>query len=293
MSNIVENMFHDIEDLEEEAFIQEKANELSNRDDTMILDIYDLIPHERNRALSAENVSDLAKNIRLNGLLQYPIVKPDGNGKFIILAGHNRIAACKLNVEEFKEEKFKKIRCIVKNSDPIDSELILIDTNVKSNPLSPYDMMMALGRKEELLKIKKQNGELKGNLKNIISEESTLARSQVQTYLSIYKKATHNVKTALKDGSINLSQALKICKLSNELQEDHLEKQLMKKEILYPADPNSQYRKLLHNYQKSGAALSKYLSTLPERMIDSKQKDLLKFIEQMSDLLDMIINEVH
>lgn len=293
MSNIVENMFHDIEDFEEEAFIQEKANELSNRDDTMILDIYDLIPHERNRALSAENVSDLAKNIRLNGLLQYPIVKPDGNGKFIILAGHNRIAACKLNVEEFKEEKFKKIRCIVKNSDPIDSELILIDTNVKSNPLTPYDMMIALGRKEELLKIKKQNGELKGNLKNIISEESTLARSQVQTYLSIYKKATHNVKTALKDGSINLSQALKLCKLSNELQEDLLEEQLMKKESLHPADPNSQYRKLLHNYQKSGAALSKYLSTLPVRMIDSKQKDLLKFIEQMSDLLDMIIDEVH
>lgn len=290
MNDIITNMFEEIEDLDMAETIIQKEKELIQRDDTKIIDIYDLIPHERNRELDQIYVEDLAKNIRLNGLLQYPIVTPDGNGKFVILAGHNRIAACKYNVENYDEEIYKKIRCIVKSSDDIDNELILIDTNVKINPLSPYDLMNALGRKEELLRLKKQKGEIKGNLKSIISEESTLARSQVQTYLTIYKKAVPAVKKALKSSTINLSQAFKISKLPIERQDEELI-QIQMKKSKKNKDVNERYQRLLKSYFNASSSLNDYLQTLPESMLDDRQHDLMLLITQMHGLIKVIIDE--
>lgn len=252
------------------------------RDESKLLDLKLLIPNEKNRKLDDANVLDLARNIRINGLLQYPIVVPNDDGTFTIIAGHNRIAACNVNVKTYGEKQFERIRCIIKPKDDINNELMMIDTNLKINALGPYDMMIAIGRKEELLKKMKSENKLKGNLKDIIAEQSTLARSQVQTYLTIYKKGSQEVKNELKQKKINLSQALNLSKLPKEDQVISLHKVHDKKKN--PDLLEKSYIKLLNTFFSAAIDLNDYLYMLPVNMLDEKQKDMKELTHRIKTL---------
>lgn len=177
-----------------------------------LVDINLIISNAKNRQVSVSYVNSLAISILENGLLQPPIVFKNSNNLYVILSGHHRIAACKLLLEQGHPE-FQYINCFINNDDEIEQELILIDSNLESNPLTVYETMMAIGRKEELLQIKRAAGDLKfkGSMRKYLAQSlSGLEETQVGTYLKIYKKAIDAVKEALKNELITLAEAGKI-----------------------------------------------------------------------------------
>lgn len=56
----------------------------------------DLIPAPWNKRaeITAESVSDIMGSIKTSGLIHLPVVRRDGQGRYQILAGHRRVAAC-------------------------------------------------------------------------------------------------------------------------------------------------------------------------------------------------------
>lgn len=197
---------------------------VNQKNDTKLIPIHALIPHPNNRPVDHNVVRSLSDSIAINGLQQYPTVTDNGDGRFTILAGHHRIEACKLLLKTYGDHTFNNIRCKVIPYDRLYNELVLLDTNIQSNPLSNYEMMIAIGRKEEILKTLKQENTnvYTGSLRKVLASETRLAPTQVQTYLSIYHKATSNVKKALKDEKITLSEALRLVNKYTENQDEYL-----------------------------------------------------------------------
>lgn len=194
-----------------------------------------LIPNPKNRELNEEKVLEYMASIRLNGLLQDPLVQPLDDDTYMILSGHHRIAAYRRLAKE--NPVFRSIECKVASADldSIHAEMALIDGNLNS-PLSAYEKVMAIGRKEELLKElandhKHELGKGKGTLRDIIAAQISLQSTQVGKYLRIYKRSCNEVLKALKANDITVEQASIICKFPLEQQPQLLHSQSYKNKI--------------------------------------------------------------
>lgn len=184
-----------------------------------VISINLLVSHKKNRELDEEHVKGLANSILINGLLDYPLVSKNEKGFYTILAGHHRIAACRYLVEE-GYTAFAEVPCRVVQKDELDQELILIDSNLESKGLTAYQTMEAIGRKEEILRLKKANGiKVKGVLSEVIANSiSDMNSRQVRTYLKIYKNGSAYLKDALKNDRVTVSEAEKLANLPKEEQ---------------------------------------------------------------------------
>lgn len=99
------------------------------------------------RLYPSEKMEDLAQNIRENGVINPCIVRP-WNGKYQILAGHNRTEAAKL-------AGLTRIPCIVKEVDDDLAALYMVDSNLyqreqilPSERASAYELKMRVYRRK-------------------------------------------------------------------------------------------------------------------------------------------------
>ncbi len=139
---------------------------IQNDQGVRVLNINDLVdaPSEWNfyEPFSEEKLYELVESIIRNGLLHPIVVWEQKDGKFMILAGHNRVRAYKLIYELSQNEDFLNIVATVKGKDQIteiEAREIIIDTNWVARELSVYERMMSvtekfitLGTKYELKK---------------------------------------------------------------------------------------------------------------------------------------------
>lgn len=72
-------------------------------------------------------LEDLSENIRQHGIIQPITVRPRSNGRFQIIAGHNRVAASKL-------AGLTVIPALVQNLDDDQAAIVMIDSNLKTRP---------------------------------------------------------------------------------------------------------------------------------------------------------------
>lgn len=205
------------------------------KDDLKVIPLTSLCAHPKNRGINKEKVLEYVNSIRINGIIYEPVVKANDDGSYTILSCHHRIEACRILAKE--NPKYLHIKCKVKYLDDIDAELLLIDSNLTS-PLTSYEKMMNIGRKEEIFKEKIVNGELGvgGPLRDIVAAHSSMLKTtQVGTYLRIYKRGTSTLKEALKKNLISVEAAAQICLLPAEQQNKALKsgKIMIKKEDVF------------------------------------------------------------
>lgn len=181
-------------------------------DMTRNIALSDIIDNPKNRAVSDEKVAEYAESILEIGMIEDPVVTSMDDGTFMILSGHHRIAACRKLSQTY--DGYDVVRCKVMHKDEIDQELVLLQGNIMHNPLTAYEKMIAIGRQEELLRMK---GE-RGTLRSKIAQNTGLKPTQVQTNLTIYKKATPEVKEALKEGAITLEHARELAVQNEDTQ---------------------------------------------------------------------------
>lgn len=134
-----------------------------------------LIPWENQpfKLYSDFKLNELAESIKENGLLSRIIVCPAPNGKYRIIAGHNRVEACKI-------AGITEIPSIVKNVDENRAKLIMADTNLcQRTELLPserayaykaqQEALIALGSPRATMEIAEKYGEDRRTIQRYIS----------------------------------------------------------------------------------------------------------------------------
>lgn len=112
------------------------------------LNVNDLIEFKEHifNEISEYKFEELVESISQNGVLDPIIVREIENSKYEIIAGHNRVRACKtLNMQT--------VPATIKNVDDDTAKLIMIDTNInRRDKLLPSELMKAYSMKMEILK---------------------------------------------------------------------------------------------------------------------------------------------
>lgn len=176
-------------------------------------------PNQPFKLYDKEKRNEMIESIRINGIMQPLIVRPIDNGKYQILAGHNRRSCA-------RELGITKYPCIIKkNLTDDEAKIYLIDTNLCTrDKISPMERARAYKIKYDTYKkrninssmfdeVKKDNA---GALNTLIKEEKTSAGS-IQRYLRLMYLVPSLQELADK-GKISLTVGEKLSFLPNEEQ---------------------------------------------------------------------------
>lgn len=170
--------------------------------------ISQLIPWENQpfRMYSEFKLHELAESIKENGLLSPIIVCPTDNGKYRIIAGHNRVAACRI-------AGIVNIPSIIKDVDENRAKLMMTDTNLcQRTELLPserayaykiqHDALVALGSPRSTAAIAEKYGE---------------GRATIQRYIAC-SRLVPELMDLLDSGRINLMPAVSFSGMPDESQ---------------------------------------------------------------------------
>lgn len=185
--------------------------------DIFSLDIYSLdnAPEDWNfyKPLSVNKMEELINSIKENGLLNPIIVWEKGNGRYMILSGHNRKEVFRMLYEDEKNperDKYKKIHCYVKKRDEITenaAKTIIIDTNWVQRTLSIEEKAKSILVKYTELGRKEYASSSDGTrTRDIVSEDYSISGRQVSNYLRLnylipeIKELAFNNNISIKSG---------------------------------------------------------------------------------------------
>lgn len=137
--------------------------------------------------ISESKFEELKESILQNGVLDPIIVRNIKDNDYEIIAGHNRVRACKtLNMQT--------VPATIKNVDDDTAKLIMIDTNInRRDKLLPSELMKAYSMKMEILK-KSKSGQPVHNGENTtesnktrekIAEQENVSGRQITRYLRL------------------------------------------------------------------------------------------------------------
>lgn len=195
------------------------------------IDIADILDDENND-FEVEGSTDIeVKNALLKdsieqfGLLDPLTVRPAGGGKYKLISGHRRKLAHERLVAEGKTE-FQKVDCIIRESDEVDAEQMLIEANIPNRVVSDWEKMQAVKRMNAIFEKRQQEGQkIPGRRREHIAAALGMSVSAVGRLEKIEKNLTQEYKDELKAGNIGVSVADKIASRPQEEQKDlHAEK---------------------------------------------------------------------
>ena len=133
--------------------------------------------------VTSDSVAQLAESIQVSGIQQPPVVTPDENGGYRLVAGHRRTAAVRLLHEKDPEDRrWETIRCQVsKYSSPEAEELALIVTNTEVRKQSWSWTNQAAERTMELLSIlqEQQGVKLPGRMRTQVAQHLQISTAKL------------------------------------------------------------------------------------------------------------------
>lgn len=176
-------------------------------------------PNQPFKLYDKEKRNEMIESIRINGIMQPLIVRPIDNGKYQILAGHNRRSCA-------RELGITKYPCIIKkNLTDDEAKIYLIDTNLCTrDKISPMERARAYKIKYDTYKkrnintsmfdeVKKDNV---GALGTLMKEEKT-SNASIQRYLRLMYLIP-SLQDLADKGKISLTVGEKLSFLPNEEQ---------------------------------------------------------------------------
>lgn len=184
---------------------------------------FDVIPSKEN-FYSLEGIEELADTFLMDGQ-QQPTTLGRVNGKFIIVNGHRRNEANRLNVNRGYNQ-FSKVRYWYKDMTEAQLELCLLIGNAYNRVLSDYEKMeQAVRLKKALIKYRDEDKrEITGTLRNIIADHIGVKPTQIAQYEVIDKQVNENLKEQFKSGNIGVTAAYEARKLDEEEQNELADK---------------------------------------------------------------------
>ena len=184
------------------------------------LSVFDLVPSEDN-FYSMNDIEELKSKIELAGkVLQNFIVVPLGGGKYKVISGHRRRAACISLVEEGKPE-YEFVPCTVEadeedaEAQAIREEIMLIAANSQREKTA-WDKIEEARRTRALLERIKQQEKLPGDMRKLVAQTLNTSPAQIGRFDAITRNLCPAFMEELKADRINISTAYELSGLSAE-----------------------------------------------------------------------------
>ena len=184
------------------------------------LSVFDLVPSEDN-FYSMNDIEELKSKIELAGkVLQNFIVVPLGGGKYKVISGHRRRAACISLVEEGKPE-YEFVPCTIEADEQdaevqaIREEIMLIAANSQREKTA-WDKIEEVRRTRALLEKIKQQEKLPGDMRKLVAQTLNTSPAQIGRFDAITRNLCPAFMEELKADRINISTAYELSGLSAE-----------------------------------------------------------------------------
>ena len=140
-----------------------------------------IIPNPDNKIYHVGDVSQLAEDIRKNGVRQPLEVVQTGGMTYKLIGGERRLTACQELLDN-GDDRFSSLPCIILESKgELDDRIALITANATARELTDGERLAQYEALKDALTAKKQAGQLEGKVRDalckILGEGSgTLAR---------------------------------------------------------------------------------------------------------------------
>lgn len=175
-------------------------------------------------ALEPDKMLQLKMSIMSAGVLNPIIVWEKDNGRYMILAGHNRVQASREIIEEYKgsplSRDYSKIPAIVYAKDEIDADKaqeIIIDTNyIQRGDMPPRLRVMVIRARVKLLRAQKDE---RGATIDQLIKDLGLKKTAIYEDIQLGTKIIEPLRELYFDGKISRRAVLKFAMFSEDLQD--------------------------------------------------------------------------
>ena len=233
----IEQEEHKVDEYDEivegEEFSNNENNDSNSNNKVVMIEENKLedYPNQPFKLYDDDKKKEMMESIRINGIMQPLIVRPIKEGKYQILAGHNRRNCA-------REVGLTKLPCIIKeNLTDDEAKIYLIDTNLCTRDnISPMERARAYRIKYDTYKkrniktsvleeVKKDNY---GMAKAAMIKEEKSSNGTIQRYLRLTYLISE-LQNAIDKGKIKINTGEKISFLSKE--EQHYIAELLEENI--------------------------------------------------------------
>ena len=184
-----------------------------------------LEPDEFNEKIyNVSGVEALADDIKLNGLLQFPLVRYMPGGKYMIISGHRRVAAIRLLAKE-DPEQWKMIPVILDpDKDDTSAHIKLISANAVNRELSQGEIMKQTLKMYSLLTEHKKKENLPGRVRDMVAKKLNMSAGAVGEYMTIEQNLIFYLKQDFLKGELSKAVAVELSKLTTADQMNWLDR---------------------------------------------------------------------
>lgn len=187
----------------------------------LYIDIYNIIPEEKNFYNTEKDLDWLKWSIELQGLIEPLVVTPDGNGKYKLVSGHRRRLALLELVKEGKE-RFRDVECSIRDkaiteTEEIMNRLAMIMANGYRDKSDWERMTEAVETEALVLKLKEQMN-IKGRTRDLLAEIIGSKPAQVGRYKAIYNNLSEELMELFREEKVGVSAIYEASGLGGEWQ---------------------------------------------------------------------------
>ncbi len=195
------------------------ASDDSFADNIKMIDISEITPSMEN-FYELGNLELLADDIEREGLKHNLVVSKNTEGSgYLLKSGHRRLAAIKLLIDSGRR-KSSKVPCYVDGEkSAAEAKLDLIMLNATSRKYTDSEMVREYDELRKIFAELKAAGKpIKGKLRENIAAILNVSPAQIGKLDHIRNNAVPEVEQAVKDGSMSISTANEVAKLTPEKQ---------------------------------------------------------------------------
>ena len=227
------------------------------------------------RVASGEEMEQLKESIREYGVLSPLLVRPREDGRYEIVSGHRRKAACEaLGITE--------LPVLVRDMTDDEAVILMVDSNIQREHILPSEKAFAYKMKMEALRHQGKKSELTSSqpgmriqTMDIVGKDSGDSRNQVHRYIRL----THLIPSILQmvdEYQIAFNPAVEISYLTEEHQ------RMLKEEMdACQATPSLTQSRTLKQMSQSGTLTREYLHHL---LTEEKPNQRQKFFLNQEDV---------
>ena len=222
------------------------VSDLDTQEQIVRLDL-DLIDPDPANFYSLDGIDELAANIELVGLLDPIRVRPGENGRFVVVSGHRRRAACLL-IRDGGSEQFKAgVPCIVEYGEASDAmrRLRLIYANSATRQLTSAEQSRQAEEVSRILyELAEQGVSFPGRMRDHVAEACRLSKTKIARLHAIRANLIPELLTSWDAGEVKEETAYQLSRYPAEIQ------RLVAERMADPKVKNWPYGGTLESYLK-------------------------------------------
>lgn len=172
---------------------------------------------------NTDGIEELAADIELNGLMQYPLVRFMPGGMYRIISGHRRVKALRLLAKQDKEQ-WKTIPVILdSDKDETSIAIKLISANAVNRHMTRREQFLQAIKLYELLTKQKEKENLPGRVRDMVAKKLNISSGSVGAFLQLANNLNGILLNYYLNGSMSKSAAIEASKLPDEEQDALIE----------------------------------------------------------------------